>query len=85
MLGAFILAGLLAPDTDNNVTYQALPLLLFLLVAAVCWSWSFKARFAATRLLPRFGTRWLSAPLPHRGEESFHESLQRPDVAGKPG
>ena len=28
MLGALILAALLAPDTDNNVTYQALPLLL---------------------------------------------------------
>ena len=38
VLGAFILAALLAPDTDNNVTYQALPLLLFLLLVAVCWS-----------------------------------------------
>jgi len=56
VLGALILAALLAPDTDNNVTYQVLPLLLFLLAVAVCWSWSFKARFAATRLLPRFGT-----------------------------
>jgi uncharacterized protein (DUF58 family) len=51
-----MLSALLAPDTDNNVTYQALPLLLFLLVVAVCLSWLFRAPFSATRLLPRFGT-----------------------------
>ncbi|MGD0260263.1 MAG: DUF58 domain-containing protein [Verrucomicrobiota bacterium] len=64
VLGALILAALLAPDTDNNVTYQALPLLLFLLVVAVCWGRGFKARFAATRLLPRFGTA--GCPLDYR-------------------
>ena len=64
VLGALILTALLAPDTDNNVTYQALPLLLFLLVVAVCWSRSFKARFAATRLLPKFGTA--GCPLNYR-------------------
>ena len=56
VLGALMLAALLAPDTDNNVTYQALPLLLFLLVVAACLSWLFKTPFSATRLLPRFGT-----------------------------
>ena len=56
MLGALIFAALLAPDTDNNLTYQALPLLLVLLVAAVCLSRLFKAPFAASRVLPRFGT-----------------------------
>jgi len=41
VLGALILAMLLAPDTDNNVAYQALPFLLFLLVVGMCWSrWS---------------------------------------------
>jgi uncharacterized protein (DUF58 family) len=64
VLGAFILAALLAPDSDNNVTYQVLPLLLALLVVSFCWSWSFKARFAATRLLPRFGTA--GCPLHYR-------------------
>ncbi len=64
VLGALVLVALLAPDTDNNVIYQALPLLLCLLVVAVCWSWSFKARFAATRLLPRFGTA--GCPLHYR-------------------
>jgi len=56
VLGVLMLSALLAPDTDNNVTYQALPLLLFLLVVAVCLSWLFRAPFSATRLLPRFGT-----------------------------
>jgi uncharacterized protein (DUF58 family) len=64
VLGALILAALLAPDTDNNVAYQALPLLLFLLVVAAGWSWSFKARFAATRQLPKFGTA--GCPLNYR-------------------
>ena len=56
VLGIFILIALLAPDTDNNLTYQALPLLLVLLVAAVCLSRLFRAPFSATRRLPRFGT-----------------------------
>ncbi len=56
VLGTFILTALLAPDTDNNLVYQALPLLLFLLVIAVGLSWLFRTPFAATRLLPRFGT-----------------------------
>ena len=38
--------------------------MLFLLVVAVCWSRLFKARFAATRLLPRFGTA--GCPLDYR-------------------
>jgi uncharacterized protein (DUF58 family) len=56
VLGAFILAALLAPDTDNNLAYQALPLLLVLLVVAVCLSRLSRVRFSATRALPRFGT-----------------------------
>ncbi|MGO8932057.1 MAG: DUF58 domain-containing protein [Limisphaerales bacterium] len=64
VLGALVLVTLLAPDTDNNATYQVLPLLLCLLAVAVCWSWGFKAQFAATRLLPRFGTA--GCPLHYR-------------------
>ncbi len=56
LLGAVFLTALLAPDTDHNLTYQALPLLLFLLIMAVCLSWRFKAPFSASRRLPRFGT-----------------------------
>ena len=56
VMGALILVVLLAPDTDNNLTYQALPFLLVLLIAAVCLSRLYKASFSATRQLPRFGT-----------------------------
>jgi uncharacterized protein (DUF58 family) len=49
-------AAILGPDTDNNVSYQAFSLLLFLLLVAISFSWSFRVRFAATRVLPRFGT-----------------------------
>jgi uncharacterized protein (DUF58 family) len=64
VLGTLMLTSLLAPDTDNNLTYQALPLLLSLLVIAVCLSWLFKTPFSATRLLPRFGTA--GCPLHYR-------------------
>ena len=64
VLGLFIMAALLGPDTENNLTYQALPLLLFLLVMAVCLSWLFKTPFSAARLLPRFGTA--GCPLHYR-------------------
>jgi len=64
VMGAFILAVMLAPDTDHNLTYQALPLLLVLLVAAVCLSRLFKTPFAASRVLPRFGTA--GCPLNYR-------------------
>lgn len=64
VLGALILAALLAPDTDNNVTYQALPLLLFLLIVAVGLSQLSQTRFSATRLLPKFGTA--GCPLEYR-------------------
>ena len=64
VLATLILAALLAPDTDNNLTYQALPLLLFLLVVAVCLSWLSRAPFSAVRMLPRFGTA--GCPLHYR-------------------
>src|ERR1035438_8466898 len=64
VLGTLILAALLAPDTDNNLTYQALPFLLCLLVIAVCLSWLSRAPFSAARLLPRFGTA--GCPLHYR-------------------
>lgn len=49
-------AMLMGSDTENTVVYQAFPILLFLLLAAASCSWFFRARFAATRLLPRFGS-----------------------------
>jgi len=56
VLAAFLATGMMGPDTDNNVAYQAFTLLLCLLVVAAIFSWFFRARFSATRLLPRFGT-----------------------------
>jgi len=59
--GWMVLIGILAAilmgsDTENTVVYQAFPILLFLFVGAAVCSWFFRARFSATRLLPRFGT-----------------------------
>jgi len=55
LIGIFT-AILMGSDTENTVIYQALPILLFLLFIAAASGWSFRARFTATRLLPRFGT-----------------------------
>jgi uncharacterized protein (DUF58 family) len=54
--GFLIVAGLMGPDTDNNVTYQAFTLLLALVAVAVAYGLFFKGRFTATRQLPRFGS-----------------------------
>jgi uncharacterized protein (DUF58 family) len=56
MLGAMFATAMMGPDTDNNVAYQAFTLLFFLLAIAFVFSWFFRVRFSATRLLPRFGT-----------------------------
>jgi uncharacterized protein (DUF58 family) len=56
VLAGVVAAALLGPDTDNNVAYQAFALLLCLVLLSMLTAWSFRARFAATRLLPRFGT-----------------------------
>lgn len=59
--GWMVMIGLLGcvmmgSDTENTVIYQALPILLFMLLTAAVFSGFFRARFSATRLLPRFGT-----------------------------
>src|SRR5690349_23245515 len=56
VLGALVIAGIMGPDTENNVAYQGFTVLFFLLVAAICFSWSFPAQFAVERFLPRFGS-----------------------------
>jgi uncharacterized protein (DUF58 family) len=55
-LAALVAAGVMQVDTDNTVTYQAFTPIFFLLFIAIVFSWFFRARFSATRLLPRFGT-----------------------------
>ena len=52
---------LMGPDTENNVAYQAVVLLLCLLIFSLVYSCWFRVQFSATRILPRFGT--VGAPL----------------------
>lgn len=56
VLLALFIAGVMGPDTENNVTYQGFTLLFCFLVLAVLCSWTFRTRFSAERLLPQFGT-----------------------------
>jgi hypothetical protein len=60
----FVVAGAVGVDIENTVTYQSFTLLLgFLLLSFAC-SFFFRAKFSATRILPRVGTAGL--PLPYR-------------------
>ncbi|MGH7967278.1 MAG: DUF58 domain-containing protein, partial [Limisphaerales bacterium] len=56
VLGALAIGAVLGPDTENNVTYQGFTVLFFLIVVAIGFSWFFRGRFLAERLVPRFGT-----------------------------
>jgi len=53
---ALFAAGLMGPDTENNVSYQGFTLLVCLLAVAAAFSLWFRLSFSAVRLLPRFGT-----------------------------
>jgi uncharacterized protein (DUF58 family) len=50
------MAGAIGFDVENTVTYQSFALLLAFLLLAFAWSFFFRAKFSATRSLPRFGT-----------------------------
>jgi uncharacterized protein (DUF58 family) len=56
VLAAWVVSGMMGPDTDNNVAYQGFTLLFCLLLLGWIFSWRFRARFTATRQLPKFGT-----------------------------
>lgn len=56
VIGGVCVAFLTALDTDNTVGYQALTVLLLLLLVSMVFSLIFRARFSAVRSLPRFGT-----------------------------
>ena len=43
VLGGLFLAGILGPDTDNNVAYQGFTFLLLLLILAFCSSFFLKS------------------------------------------
>ncbi|MFN3409345.1 MAG: DUF58 domain-containing protein [Limisphaerales bacterium] len=64
LLAAIGVMGPLAFDTDNNVAYQVLCLLLALLGTAVAFGWWFRWRFVVDRVLPRFGS--VGVPLEYR-------------------
>ncbi len=51
-----VVAGATGTDIENTVNYQSFALLLAFLIFAVLASFFFRARFSATRLLPRVGT-----------------------------
>ena len=54
--GGWLVAGAVGADIENTVTYQSFALLFAFLFFAVACSFFFRAKFSATRLLPRFGT-----------------------------
>jgi len=56
VLIALLAAATMGVDTENTVVYQAFTPMLFLFVAAACFSIVFRARFSARRSLPRFAT-----------------------------
>jgi uncharacterized protein (DUF58 family) len=56
LIVALIAVSLLGPDSDNNVAYQAVSLIAFLLLFSLLYSFWFRARFSAARIMPRFGT-----------------------------
>src|SRR5512139_3365411 len=64
VLGGLIVATAMAPDTDNNVAYQVVALLLFMLLTGVLFSFVFRGKFSLERVMPRFGT--VGAPLQYR-------------------
>ena len=73
LVGGLIVAGAAGMDIENSVTYQAFSLLSgFLLLACAC-SFFFRAKFSATRQLPRVGTAGLT----------LHYHVQVKNLTGK--
>jgi uncharacterized protein (DUF58 family) len=60
----WLVAGAVGVDIENTVTYQTFALLLAFLLFAFASSFFFRAKFSATRSLPRFGTA--GQPLQYR-------------------
>ena len=61
--GGLLASGAVGADIENTVSYQSFMLLTALLLLAFGCSFFFRARFAATRLLPRCGTA--GQPMPY--------------------
>jgi uncharacterized protein (DUF58 family) len=56
VLGGLVVAAPVSSDMENTVAYQSVALLLGVLLASLASSFFFRAKFAVTRFLPRFGT-----------------------------
>jgi len=56
VLAGMFLAGVMSPDTDNNVAYQALAPVAALLLLACGYVSFFRGKFQVERRLPRFAT-----------------------------
>ncbi|HZV33763.1 MAG TPA: DUF58 domain-containing protein [Verrucomicrobiae bacterium] len=56
VLVALSITSLMGMDMESTVAYQAFSLLLFLILVSFCFGWLFRAKFSATRHLPRFAT-----------------------------
>lgn len=54
--GSALVALSVGADAENTVTYQIFALLFMILALAIACSWGFRAKFSASRNLPRFGT-----------------------------
>ncbi len=55
-VACWLVADVVGVDMENTVAYQSFALLLAFLIFAFACSFFFRAKFSATRLLPRFGT-----------------------------
>jgi len=56
VLVAFFVTGIMSPDTDNNVAYQAMAPIAALLLISCAYVSFFRASFRVERRLPRFAT-----------------------------
>src|SRR5258708_10770680 len=61
---SLVFAGVIGIDTKFTMAYQALVLVLSLLIASVTWGLVSRARFTGRRILPRYGT--VGVPLYYR-------------------
>lgn len=63
-------------DTENNVAYQTLCLLVTLLLCAIAFGWWLRGRYRVERILPRFCT--VGAPIQYR--VSIHNLTRKPQA-----
>ena len=74
VLGAFMVTGTMAVDTENNISYQGFTLLFFILMVSSIFGWRF-----------RFGLRWPAQPgkgcAPARGGRASTDRGRRKQIS----